>query len=107
MNTLQSPSQVSSIQFSPHSREFLTTHGAPCNSIMLHSYPSMGKVADIADAHDARVLGSAVSPGGDTVCTYAGDENVKFWKIWEVPKKKKTGEGKGEGRSGSSLLMIR
>lgn len=68
----------------------------------------MGKVADIADAHDARVLGSAVSPSGDTVCTYAGDENVKFWKIWEVPKKKKS-EGKGGvgEKSGAGLMTIR
>jgi len=67
----------------------LTTHGAPVNSIMIHSYPTLSKVAEIQDAHDGRVLGSAVSPAGDVVCTYAGDENVKFWKVWEVPKKRK------------------
>lgn len=82
----------------------MTTHGAPINAIMIHSYPTMTKVAEINDAHDARVLGSAVSPAGDVVCTYAGDENVKFWKIWEVPKKKKEKTTIG---SGSSMLMIR
>ncbi|KAG8852486.1 ubiquitin-protein transferase activating protein [Tulasnella sp. 330] len=107
MNTFQTPTQISSVQFSPHSREFLTTHGAPCNSLMLHAYPSMSKVAEITDAHDARVLGSAVSPGGDTVCTYAGDENVKFWKVWELPKKKKETKGGDRNGTGTSLMMIR
>ncbi len=106
VNTLQTSTQISSVQFAPHTREVLTTHGAPVNSLMVHSYPSMTKVAEITDAHDARVLGSAVSPAGDIVCTYAGDENIKLWKIWEVPKKRKDKvSGTGEGTSG--LLMIR
>jgi cell division cycle protein 20 (cofactor of APC complex) len=46
-------------------------------------------VAEIRDAHDARVLFSAVGPAGDVVLTGASDENLKFWKIWEVEKKKK------------------
>ncbi|KAG8900786.1 ubiquitin-protein transferase activating protein, partial [Tulasnella sp. 403] len=95
VNTLQTPAQVSSVHFSPHCREFMTTHGAPINAIMIHSYPSMSKVAEINDAHDARLLGSSVSPAGDVVCTYAGDENVKFWKVWEVPKKRKEKTGLG------------
>ncbi|KAG8965223.1 ubiquitin-protein transferase activating protein [Tulasnella sp. 408] len=105
VNTLQTPTQISSVQFAPHTREVLTTHGAPVNSLMVHSYPSMSKVAEINDAHDARVLGSAVSPAGDVVCTYAGDENVKFWKIWELPKKKKEKAGSTEAGPGSMLLI--
>lgn len=105
VNTLQTPTQISSVQFAPHSREVLTTHGAPVNSLMIHSYPSMSKVAEINDAHDARVLGSAVGPAGDVVCTYAGDENVKFWKIWELPKKKKDKAGSSETGPGSMLLI--
>lgn len=46
VNTLQTPTQISSVQFAPHSREVLTTHGAPVNSLMIHSYPSMSKVWD-------------------------------------------------------------
>jgi cell division cycle 20, cofactor of APC complex len=58
---------------------------------MLHAYPSMEKVAEIRDAHDSRVLFSAIGPAGDCVVTGAGDENLKFWRLWdaEVAKKKK------------------
>ena len=76
---------------------------------MVHAYPSMERVCEIRDAHDARVLWSALSPNGDVVCTGAGDENLKFWRIWDIPKVKK---GKGEsakerGSTSSGILSIR
>jgi cell division cycle protein 20 (cofactor of APC complex) len=95
--SLTTPAQVTSIQFTPLAKEVMTTHGFPTNSIMVHSYPSLVKVGEIKDAHDSRVLYSALSPVGDTVVTGAGDENVKFWKLWEVPAKK----AKGSSKSGS------
>ncbi|KAG2007418.1 vegetative incompatibility protein HET-E-1 [Coprinopsis cinerea AmutBmut pab1-1] len=84
LHTLRTPSQITSIQWSPHRKEIMTTHGYPTNSIMLHAYPSMERVAEIRDAHDSRVLFSCVGPAGDVVCTGAGDENLKFWRIWEI-----------------------
>ncbi|CCA70183.1 related to cell cycle protein p55cdc [Serendipita indica DSM 11827] len=86
--SLTTPAQVTSIHFTPLAKEVMTTHGYPTNSIMVHSYPSMTKIGEIKDAHDSRVLYSALSPVGDTVVTGAGDENIKFWKLWEVPPKK-------------------
>lgn len=80
---------------------------------MLHAYPSMERVAEIRDAHDSRVLFSAVGPAGDVVCTGAGDENLKFWRVWEVEKKKKKCDGKEAGRvttnstTSSGILSIR
>lgn len=55
---------------------------------MIHNYPTLEKVAEIRDAHSSRVLGSAVSPNGDVVVTNGGDENIKFWRIWEAAPKK-------------------
>jgi cell division cycle protein 20 (cofactor of APC complex) len=55
----------------------------------------MERVAEIRDAHDSRVLFSCVSPAGDVVCTGAGDENLKFWRIWEVVGEEKTKKRKG------------
>lgn len=108
MHSLKTPAQVTSVQWSPHKKEFLTTHGYPTNAIMVHAYPSLSRVAEIRDAHDSRVLFSCVSPAGDMVCTGAGDENLKFWRIWEVPRQKKKKEGQ-EGRSltGSGILSLR
>lgn len=86
---------------------------------MIHAYPSMERVAEIRDAHDSRVLFSCVSPAGDVVCTGAGDENLKFWRVWDmtaesVTKKKKVvgsvGEEVGGGRINSTkegILSIR
>jgi cell division cycle protein 20 (cofactor of APC complex) len=49
---------------------------------MLHAYPSFDRVAEIRDAHECRVLFSAIGPAGDVVVTGAGDENLKFWRVW-------------------------
>ncbi|KAL1939059.1 hypothetical protein VTO73DRAFT_10319 [Trametes versicolor] len=110
LHSLVTPAQISSIQWSPHRKEFMTTHGYPTNAIMVHSYPSMEKVAEIRDAHDSRVLFSALAPNGELVCTAAGDENLKFWKIWEAPKVKKGKDAKDStslGRTNSGILSIR
>jgi len=88
IGSIQTPAQVTSVHFSPHSKEVFTTHGFPTNSIMLHAWPSGNQVAEIRDAHDARVLCSAVGPAGDVVATAAGDEVIKLWKLWEIPSKK-------------------
>jgi cell division cycle protein 20 (cofactor of APC complex) len=69
---------------------------------MIHGYPSMERVIEIRDAHDSRVLWSALSPAGDVVCTGAGDENLKFWRVWEVEKKKKMKEVSAIGTSANS-----
>ncbi|KAH8987583.1 WD40-repeat-containing domain protein [Lactarius akahatsu] len=108
LHSLKMPAQVTSVQWSPHKKEFLTTHGYPSNAIMVHAYPSLDRAAEIRDAHDSRVLFSCVSPAGDMVCTGAGDENLKFWRIWEIPPVKKRKESK-EGRSltGSGILSLR
>jgi cell division cycle 20, cofactor of APC complex len=78
---------------------------------MIHAYPSMERVAEIRDAHDSRVLFSCVGPAGDVVCTGAGDESLKFWKIWEVnndsaKKKKYTSSHRGN-TTNSNAVMIR
>ncbi|TCD65263.1 ubiquitin-protein transferase activating protein [Steccherinum ochraceum] len=110
LHSLTTPSQVTSIQWSPHRKEFLTTHGYPTNALMIHSYPSMERVVEIRDAHDSRVLWSTLSPAGDVVCTGAGDENLKFWRVWEVPKVKKGKDGKeasSRSSTSSNILSIR
>ena len=117
VHSLRTPSQITTIHWAAQKKEILTTHGYPTNSIMIHAYPSMERVAEIRDAHDSRVLFSCVSPAGDVVCTGAGDENLKFWRIWEVvsegTKKKKTVSSRGEvggGRLNSTregILSIR
>jgi cell division cycle protein 20 (cofactor of APC complex) len=104
---------VTAIVWSPHKKELLSTHGYPTNAVMVHSYPSLEKVAEIRDAHDQRVLYAALGPAGDVVCTGAGDENLKFWRIWEVPpktlgrKKSAVSVNENTGRTDAGVLAIR
>ena len=87
---MKTPAQVANLIWSPHKKEILSTHGYPTNAIMVHAYPSMSLVADIRDAHDGRVLYATCSPAGEMVCTASsGDEDLRFWRIWDVPKEGK------------------
>jgi cell division cycle 20, cofactor of APC complex len=72
---------------------------------MVHAYPSMETVAEIRDAHDARVLYSSLAPDGEMVVTAAADENLKFWKIWETPPKKKVEKNRGIMNNDSILAL--
>ncbi|KAM6501040.1 WD repeat-containing protein slp1 [Amanita muscaria] len=96
LHTVKTPAQITSLIFAPHKKELMSTHGYPTNAIMIHAYPSMDRVAEIRDAHDTRVLYSCVSTAGDVVCTGAGDENLKFWRLWDTG-----GEGGGKKRKGA------
>jgi cell division cycle protein 20 (cofactor of APC complex) len=78
---------------------------------MVHSYPSLERVAEIRDAHECRVLFSAIGPAGDCVVTGAGDENLKFWRVWDAAqsgnkKKKEVQEVRGNGTK-AGILSIR
>lgn len=123
LNSLVTPSQVTSLVFNPHSREILSTHGFPDHSISIWTYPTLSKVIDIKQAHEYRVLHSCINPDGTTIATAAHDENLKFWKVFDLPKKSSTttgpisalggakgGDGKMEGdigRRGRTGIAIR
>lgn len=130
LNSLVTPSQVTSLVFNPHSREILSSHGFPDNQLSIWTYPTLSKVVDITQAHETRVLHSCINPDGTTIATASSDENLKFWKVFDLPKKSASsssgaggtlgagfggkgymlGEGKNEhdvGRRGRTGLAIR
>lgn len=108
-------------------KELVSTHGFPGNAVAGWAYPppsgSSGsrtgsggagtgavpnaKIFEIRDAHDARVLFSALSPNGEVLVTGAGDENLKFWRIWEAKEVKKKSKAKEEMSTGRGILSIR
>ncbi|KAI7830969.1 WD40-repeat-containing domain protein [Kickxella alabastrina] len=94
LNSIDTGSQVTSIQWSSEYRELVTSHGFPHNHLALWSYPSLTKIVDIP-AHDTRVLHTAISPDGQTVATAASDESLKFWRIFES-RGKSIRSGKGD-----------
>lgn len=67
--------------FSKSSNEIVSTHGYQDNAIVVWKYPSMKKMATLT-GHSLRVLYLAMSPDAETVVTGAGDETLRFWKLF-------------------------
>lgn len=87
-NSIDTQSQVCSLQWSKHSKELLSAHGFSQNQLSVWSYPTMAKIADLT-GHSSRVLHTCLSADGTTVCSAAADETLRFWKVWDAPAPKK------------------
>eukprot|EP00761_Pharyngomonas_kirbyi_P011189 gb/GECH01011214.1/.p1 GENE.gb/GECH01011214.1/~~gb/GECH01011214.1/.p1 ORF type:complete len:484 (+),score=106.24 gb/GECH01011214.1/:1-1452(+) len=85
VNSIDTKSQVCSIQWSKNDRELVTSHGFSHNQLSVWKYPSLVKIADLT-GHSARVLHMASSPDGSTVVSAAGDETLRFWKVFSPPQ---------------------
>lgn len=92
VNTIETGSQVSSLNWGyAHGTgmEIVATHGFPTNSISLFNYPTLQKTGEIVNAHDTRILNGCLSPDNLTLATVAGDENLKFWSLFDMNKSAK------------------
>ncbi|OUM68237.1 hypothetical protein PIROE2DRAFT_39335, partial [Piromyces sp. E2] len=87
LKSVKTESQITSIIWSNHYTELLTTHGFSTNDINVWKFPTMDRISNIK-AHDSRILYSALSPDGQTVATVASDENLKFWSIFKQQSKR-------------------
>ncbi|KAK4105748.1 WD40 repeat-like protein [Parathielavia hyrcaniae] len=102
VNSIDTGSQVTSLRWSPHYREIVSSSGFPDNSLSIWSYPTLVRNVEIP-AHESRVLHSCLSPDGQMLATAAADESLKFWKIFE----KKAGSGVGIGSAGAAAKADR
>ncbi|KAJ6178504.1 hypothetical protein N7519_008965 [Penicillium mononematosum] len=75
-------SQVCNLSWSKNSDEIISTHGYSQNQIVIWKYPRMEQIVSLT-GHTFRVLYLAMSPDGQTVVTGAGDETLRFWKIFD------------------------
>lgn len=92
-------SQVCNLAWSKNSDEIVSTHGYSQNQIVVWKYPKMEQVVSLT-GHTYRVLYLSASPDGTTVVTGAGDETLRFWRVFG----KKGTEGRtGDGMSGGRL----
>ena len=82
VNSIDTGSQVTSLRWSPHYREIVSSSGFPDNSLSIWSYPTLVRNIEIP-AHETRVLHSCLSPDGQMLATAAADESLKFWKLFE------------------------
>lgn len=92
-------SQVCNLAWSKNSDEIVSTHGYSQNQIVVWKYPKMEQVVSLT-GHTYRVLYLAMSPDGQTVVTGAGDETLRFWKVFG----KKGGRGGGGTADGGGRL---
>ena len=102
LNTIDTGSQVCSLMWSTTEKEILSSHGFSQNQLCLWKYPTMAKVKELT-GHTARVLHMAASPDGTMVCSAGADETLRFWKIWDGAKKKKTKKSKSAALTGMRI----
>lgn len=74
-------SQVCNLTFSKTVNELVSTHGYSQNQINVWKYPTMDNITTLK-GHSFRVLYLAISPNGETIVTGAGDETLRFWKVF-------------------------
>lgn len=94
-NSIDTGSQVTSLRWSNHYREIVSSSGFPDNSLSIWSYPTLVRNVEIP-AHETRVLHSSLSPDGQILATAAADESLKFWKVFE----RKAGSSASASREG-------
>ncbi|KAK3393782.1 WD40-repeat-containing domain protein [Podospora didyma] len=103
VNSIDTGSQVTSLRWSPHYREIVSSSGFPDNSLSIWSYPTLVRNVEIP-AHESRVLHSCLSPDGQMLATAAADESLKFWKIFEKKPGAASASMGGVGSSGKAEM---
>jgi len=88
VNSFDTGSQVCCLLWSKYSQEIATAHGYSQNHIAIWKYPQMEQVAALT-GHNHRVLYLSGSPCGTNIVSGAGDESLRFWKVFEKPKPEK------------------
>lgn len=73
-NSIDTGSQVTSLRWSNHYKEIVSSSGFPDNSLSIWSYPTLVRNVEIP-AHETRVLHSSLSPDGQMLAT-AGESLV-------------------------------
>ncbi|RMD42575.1 hypothetical protein DV735_g2567, partial [Chaetothyriales sp. CBS 134920] len=82
VNSIDTGSQITSLKFSNHYRELVSSGGFGDNSLSIWSYPTLVRDIQIP-THGSRILHSCLSPDGKTLVTAAADESLKFWRLFD------------------------
>jgi cell division cycle protein 20 (cofactor of APC complex) len=105
LSSMDTGSQVTGILWSKTYRELISSHGSNDNQLIIWKYPTMQKIWEVPQAHSSRILHMTMSPDGQTVCSAAADENLKFWKAFAVDEKymKRKGVPKNNNTTSASV----
>ena len=81
-NSIDTGSQVTSLRWSNHYREIVSSSGFPDNSLSIWSYPTLVRNVEIP-AHETRVLHSSLSPDGQMLATAGRDysDPMKWYSL--------------------------
>lgn len=110
INSIDTGSQISSLHWGSSSsfgKEIVATGGYPNNCISVYSYDHRIKVAEIENAHDSRIISGQISPDGSILATVGGDENLKFYKVFNNVKKSEHSSTIANGKQMSKIMTIR
>lgn len=80
-------SQVTGIIFSKFSSSFVSCHGYVTNHLALWQLPNSAPSLKLR-GHESRIQYYAQSPDGEDIVTGAGDETIRFWKVFKQKNKK-------------------
>lgn len=87
VNERDTGSQICNMIWSKNTDEIVTSHGYSKYNLTLWDFPSMDPIA-ILKGHSFRVLHLTLSADGTTVVSGAGDETLRYWKLFDKPKNK-------------------
>lgn len=114
VNLIETESQISSLNWGYAKNsgyEVVATHGYPSNSISLFNYPTLQKTGEITQAHESRILNGCMSPDATTLATVSGDENLKFWSLFDLYRPQRTELDEkltsNDGKNMGKLMNIR
>lgn len=81
VNCIDTGSQVCNLIFSRSVNELVSAHGYSQNNVVIWKYPGMRKLASLS-GHTCRVLYMSLGDDGETIVTGAGDETLRFWRVF-------------------------
>lgn len=84
--------QVCSLLFSRNTNELVSVHGYCVNQVLLWKSPSLSRMG-VLTGHTNRVLYMSLSADGSNLVTGAGDETLRFWRLFPI---RDTQEGPSE-----------
>ena len=87
ISDIDSGSQICNMVWSKNTNELVTSHGYSKYNLTLWDCHSMDPIA-ILKGHSFRVLHLTLSNDGTTVVSGAGDETLRYWKLFDKPKAK-------------------
>lgn len=85
LNEVDTGSQVCNMIWSKNTDEIITSHGYSKYNLTLWNYPTLEPMA-VLKGHSFRVLHLTLSADGTTVVSGAGDETLRYWKLFDKPK---------------------